>query len=224
VVRAVVFDFDGLILDTESAVYEAWAEVYRDHGQELSLEFWKGLIGFGSDRFDPIADLEARLDRRLDAAALLAGRRASERRLLEGMAPMPGVVAWRRDARRLGMGLGVASSSSRGWVTGHLANLGLDDWDCIRCGTDVTNAKPHPEVYLAVTDCLGCRPEDAIALEDSNPGLRAAKAAGLRCVVVPGPLTAGHDLGQADLVLESLEAAGLEEVLRRLGQRAGETR
>lgn len=221
-VRAVVFDFDGLILDTEGAVYEAWAEVYRNHGLELSLDFWKGIIGFGSTRFDPIADLETRLGRRLDAETLLAGRRASERRLLEGMGPMPGVVAWRRDARRLGMSLGVASGSSRGWVTGHLANLGLGGWDCIRCCTDVTRPKPDPEVYLAVTECLGCPPEEAIALEDSNPGLRAAKAAGLRCVAVPGPLTSGHDLSLADLVLPSLETAGLEEVLRRLGEPAAE--
>jgi HAD superfamily hydrolase (TIGR01509 family) len=215
VVQALVFDFDGLIIDTEVPVYQSWAELYERHGQRLSADFWSTIIGYGSDRFDPVAELERRLGRPLGPEAVRA-RRARQVELNAAQPILPGVLEWRREAIASGARLGVASSSGRAWVTGHLERLGLDGWDCVRCGDDVVRRKPDPDVYLAVLECIGARPRDAVAVEDSVVGVAAAKAAGLYCVAVPSSLTAGHDFGHADLTLRSLADLRFSELAARL--------
>jgi beta-phosphoglucomutase-like phosphatase (HAD superfamily) len=97
-------------------------------------------------------------------------------------------------------------------VAGHLDRLGLDGWACVRCRDDVEQPKPAPDLYLAATRCLGVAPAEAIAIEDSQSGVEAARAAGLHCVAVPSALTAGHDLSAADLVLDSLADATFSDV------------
>jgi HAD superfamily hydrolase (TIGR01509 family) len=213
--RGLVFDFDGLIIDTEGPVYESWADVYRRHGQELSLDFWKTIVGRGSNYFDPVAELERRLGRPLEGEAIRAERRTRTQELVEALPLLPGVLSWRAEARSRGVRLGVASSSGRGWVTGHLDRLGLRGWDCVRCLEDVQRPKPAPDLYLAVVDCLGLSPSQAIAIEDSVHGVEAAKAAGLYCVAVPSSLTGDHDLSRADLILSSLSEASFHEVAAR---------
>jgi len=217
VIRGLVFDFDGLILDTEVPVYRAWAEVYERHGHRLSEEFWTTIIGRGSTYFDPIAELEGRLGYELDREAVRAAKRLREMELVRQLEVLPGVVEWREEAAALGVVLGVASSSSRSWVLGHLERLGLDGWACVRCGDDVQDAKPAPDVYLAVLACMGVQPHEAIAVEDSGAGLRAAKEAGLYCVAVPNAMTAGHDFAPADRVLGSLAETSFREVAAAAG-------
>jgi HAD superfamily hydrolase (TIGR01509 family) len=130
---------------------------------------------------------------------------------------LPGVARLIREARASSLKLGVASSSTSEWVKGHLARLGiLEAFDCIRCRDDVVNAKPEPDLYLAVLDCLGVRASEAIAIEDSPNGVLAAKRAGLRCVAIPNSITAQLDLGQADLLLGSLDEVTLAQLLERL--------
>jgi HAD superfamily hydrolase (TIGR01509 family) len=220
-VRALVFDFDGLILDTEVPVYRAWAEVYERHGEQLSTDFWSTIIGYGNDHFDPMADLERRLGRPLDRGPLQDARRTRQMELTNALEVLPGVREWRGEAAAMGVSQGVASSSTRGWVAGHLERLGLDGWRCVRCGDDVSHTKPAPDLYLAVLDCLGVTAGEALAVEDSSVGVTAAKAAGLHCVAVPSALTAGHDFSQADLVLRSLGEMSFSEVVARLGARSG---
>lgn len=213
-VRAVVFDFDGLIVDTETPIYTAWSEVYRAHGEELSVARWASVIGHGPGYFDPICDLEDRLGRPLDRDAVQAVRRRRELELVASTTVQPGVRDWHRDARERGFALGVASSSSLDWVSGHLERIGLDGWRCIRCGDQVPRTKPAPDVYLAVVECIGVEPHEALAVEDSGPGTQAARAAGLRCVAVPSAMTASHDFSAADLRIPSLASVSLAEVLR----------
>ena len=131
----------------------------------------------------------------------------------------PGVRDYLDAARRLGLGLAVASSSSRRWVAGHLERLGLADrFDVLRCAEDVTRVKPHPDLYVAALKALGAAPVAAIALEDSPNGVLAAKRAGLFCVAVPNPLTAKLDLTAADILLASLDELPLPALLRRTGR------
>jgi HAD superfamily hydrolase (TIGR01509 family) len=215
-IRALVFDFDGLIIDTEVPVYRAWAEVYERHGERLPVESWATIIGYGLDGFDPLADLEARLGRSVEREAVQSARRLRQQELTLALQILPGVREWRQEAMELDVRLGVASSSSRAWVTGHLERLGLDGWDCVRCRDDVARTKPAPDLYLAVVDCLGVAPDEALAVEDSGVGVRAAKAAGLHCVAVPSALTGSHDFGPADLVLGSLAEASFADVASRL--------
>ena len=214
--KLIVFDFDGLILDTEAPVYDAWQEIYGEHGVTLPFEKWAECIGT-ADAFDPCADLEATVGRALDAAALEARHRARTDALIAGQAILPGVRDYVDAADRLGLALGVASSSSRRWVEGHLARLGLRErFQVIRCADDVPRVKPDPALYLAVLEATGVRPGEALALEDSPNGVLAAKRAGLTCVAVPNPLTARLDLAAADLRLGSLAEVPLPELLARL--------
>jgi len=215
-VKLIVFDFDGLILDTEAPVYDAWQEIYGEHGVTLPFEKWAECIGT-ADAFDPCADLEATVGRALDAAALEARHRARTDALIAGQAILPGVRDYVDAADRLGLALGVASSSGRRWVEGHLARLGLRErFQVIRCADDVPRVKPDPALYLAVLEATGVRSGEALALEDSPNGVLAAKRAGLTCVAVPNPLTAQLDLAAADFRLDSLAAVPLAELLARL--------
>ena len=215
-IRALVFDFDGLILDTEEPVYRSWLEVYREHGEELPFERWVETVGSTTIAFHPQHHLEERLGRSLtkDVLDRRIGRRTE---LILAQSLLPGVGQHIGSAKAMGLKLGVASSSTRDWVRGHLERLGiLDSFDCIRCRDDVTNAKPEPDLYIAVIDCLGVAASEAIAIEDSPNGVLAAKRAGLRCVAIPNSITEHLDLGHADLVLGSLADTTLADLLSKL--------
>ena len=216
-IRAVVFDFDGLILDTETPSLQAWQEIFAAHGAELTLRFWERVIGTaGVDVVGHLGDLTGR---ELDREELRARQRAREDELTAELAgPMPGVEARISEARRLGLPLGVASSSSERWVVGHLERLELRGaFDVLACaGSDPDRAKPEPVVYDEVCQGLGVEPASALALEDTPHGVAAAKAAGLACVAVPNDVTRTLDLSQADLVIDSLADHTLEELIGRL--------
>jgi HAD superfamily hydrolase (TIGR01509 family) len=215
-IQALVFDFDGLILDTEEPVYRSWLEVYREHGEELPFERWVEIVGSTTIAFHPQHHLEERLGRSLtrDVLDRRIGRRTE---LILAQSLLPGVGQHIESAKAMGLKLGVASSSTRDWVRGHLERLGiLDSFDCIRCRDDVTNAKPEPDLYIAVIDCLGVAASEAIAIEDSPNGVLAAKRAGLRCVAIPNSITEHLDLGRADLVLRSLADMTLADLITRL--------
>jgi HAD superfamily hydrolase (TIGR01509 family) len=215
-VKLLVFDFDGTILDTEAPVYDAWQEIYVEHGCSLAFEKWAECIGT-ADVFDPCVDLQTAVGRALDAAALTARHRTRTDALIAAQPVRPGIREYLAEAERLGLALGVASSSSRRWVEGHLARLGLRaPFQVIRCADDVPRVKPDPALYRAVVEAAGVRPEDTLALEDSPNGILAAKRAGLTCVAVPNPLTARLDLSGADLCLTSLADLPLAALLARL--------
>ena len=128
-----------------------------------------------------------------------AGSKAQKGRIL------PGVAEFIERARALGLALGVASSSPRSWVEGHLTHLLLrPHFTVIRCAEDVEHVKPAPDLYFAVTSALGVAPDQTIAIEDSPNGITAAKAAGLYCVSVPNAMTRNLSMDAADLVLVSL--------------------
>lgn len=215
-IRAIVFDFDGLILDTEEPVYRSWLEVYQAHGEDLPFERWVEIVGSTTAVFHPQHHLEERLGRPLPKEVLdrRIGRRTE---MILANALLPGVVQQVEAARARGLKLGVASSSTGEWVRGHLARLGmLDRFDCLRCRDDVAKAKPDPDLYIAVLECLGVPAQEAFAIEDSPNGVTAAKRAGLRCVAIPNTITASLDLSHADVVLGSLADVSLDELLGRI--------
>jgi len=218
VIRALVFDFDGLILDTEEPVYRSWLEVYQAHGEELPFERWVQTVGSTTTGFHPQHHLEERLGRPLPKEVLerRIGRRTE---MVLAQSVLPGVVQHLDAARDRGLKLGVASSSTREWVAGHLDRLGiLERFECLRCRDDVANAKPEPDLYVAVLECLGVSASEAIAIEDSPNGVAAAKRAGMWCVAVPNSITAGLDLSEADITLGSLAEVALGQLLAKFDQ------
>jgi HAD superfamily hydrolase (TIGR01509 family) len=215
-VKLLVFDFDGLILDTEVPEFESWQEIYRAHDARLELDVYAHCIGTGNV-FDPWAHLIDQIGRAVDRSELQPRRQERMHELIAAQEVRPGVCAYLDDAAALGLRLGVASSSSRQWVTGHLDRLRLiDRFHAIRCAEDVEQVKPDPALYRAVCDALGVDPRHAIAFEDSPNGILAAKRAGMRCVAVPNPLTASLDLSRADIRLDSLADVPLARLLERL--------
>jgi HAD superfamily hydrolase (TIGR01509 family) len=224
-IAAIIFDFDGLILDTELPGYRSWTEAFEGIGvPPLSAAEWSVQIGTVGP-LDPLAELAARAATAglaLEAAAIgrLDDRRRQRRdELLGAETVRPGVVAWIDAAAARGLALAVASSSPRDWVEAHLDRLGLlSRFGALACHGDHDRlaAKPEPDLYLEACQLLGVAPTAAVAVEDSPNGVRAAKAAGLACVAVPNDLTRLLDLDQADLVVESLAAVTLDEALEAL--------
>jgi len=217
-IRAVVFDFDGLVLDTEMPVYASWCEVFEAHGAAPpTIKEWSATIGT-ADAIDMFAWLVERADRPVDAAATDEIRRSRRDALLAREQIRPGVVSWLAEADDAGIGLAIASSSPAEWVAEHLGRIGLQDRFAFVATAGATlRAKPAPDTYLEACARLGVTPDDALAVEDSPHGIAAAKTAGLRCVTVPNMLTETLDLSAADLRLVSLAESTLAEVFERLG-------
>jgi len=217
--RALVFDFDGLLVETEGPVFHAWRGIYEDHGLELTLDEWAVTIG-RADHVDPMDELERRLGRPVDRDDVNRRRKARRDAMLEAQGACAGVPDILEDARRLGLAIGIASSSPPDWVESHLERLDLTGhFTYVSCFDGRCPAKPEPDLYLRALDGLGVRAGEAVAFEDSHNGLLAAKAAGIPCVVVPTEMTAHMDFELADLVVPKLGEPPLEEVLERIGAR-----
>jgi HAD superfamily hydrolase (TIGR01509 family) len=213
--RGLLFDFDGLIVDTETPSRASWQELYREHGHELPLDRWATLVGTvgGWDPFETLEELVGPVDR----VALRERRLARELELGEIEELRPGVLEYLEEAERRGLATAIVSSSSNWWIDRHLGRLErAEHFDAIVAANgDEERAKPRPTLYLEALDRLGLGAEEAVAFEDSPNGVRAAKAAGIACVAIPNPATSTLALDEADLVLESLADVPLPDLLER---------
>ena len=212
-VRGLLFDFDGLIVDTETPSLASWQELYREHGHELPLDRWATVIGT-IDAWDPFGHL-VELAGPLEREAVLGRRLERELALADIEELRPGVLDYLEGARERGLKAAIVSSSSRRWIDRHLIRLErAEHFDAIvTADHDPDRAKPRPTLYLEALERLALRPEEAIAFEDSPNGVRAAKAAGVFCVAVPNGVTASLGLGEADLVVPSLAELGFDELI-----------
>jgi HAD superfamily hydrolase (TIGR01509 family) len=210
-VKALIFDYDGLIVDSESPEFESWQKVYAEHGQSLDLKSWVHFIG-GTVVMDPKQDLEQRVGRSLDWKPIQELRLKHHHELMASKAILPGVATLMESARAQGWKVGVASSSSSSWVEGGLERFGLLRYvQTIRTRDRVQHLKPHPEPYLSALADLGSEAAGSFAFEDSKIGVASAKAAGLTVIAVPNDLTRLQDLSAADRILDSLEHFSLPE-------------
>jgi HAD superfamily hydrolase (TIGR01509 family) len=218
-VRAFLFDFDGLILDTELASRAGWELLYRQHGHELPADLWATLVGTHGD-WDPMAHLEELVGEPLERETLNERRHAHEIALIEAEELRPGIEEYLAAARRRGLKRAIVSSSSRRWVDTHLERLEQAvGWDAICTAEgDAERAKPSPALYLEALELLDVAASEAVAFEDSPNGVRAAREAGVFCVAVPNEVT--RDLGLeeagADLVLDSLADLPPDQLFSRL--------
>ncbi len=220
-IQALIFDFDGLILDTEVSSFQTWQEIYAEHNCDLPFDTWAVCIGGSAHTFDPCDYLEEQLGRPVPREELRLRRCQRHIALVETQSLLPGVQEYIRAAKRLGLKLGVASSSSHEWVDNHLARLGvLTYFDSIKCANDVKHSKPAPDLYLASLAALGVRADEAIALEDSPNGVLAAQRAGIFCIAIPNPITSRLSLSHADMRLHSLADISLEQLLEQVQQKA----
>lgn len=213
--RLLIFDFDGLVLDTESPELAAWQEVYRQRGVELPLARWYDCIGRRHAYFDPYTHLAQLTRRPVDRDAIRSFRKARRTEILATADLRPGVRDYLEQSRRMGLKRAIASSSTHEWVEGYLTRFGvLDAFDALVCAEDTTAHKPDPAPYLEALRRLEIHPEHAIALEDSPNGIAAARAAGIFTVAVPNDVTRHLSMAGANLVLHSLADMPLTQLLK----------
>jgi len=209
-IDAFVFDFDGLIVDTEWCEYISISEQFERYGQTYAVEHFQQFVGtawptgWTQELIDAVGEP-------LDAARLHADRRVRRDELLHATGVLPGVVELLDVAQAQGMALAVASSSTRDWVEPHLERLGLRErFAAVLTREDVEQAKPAPDLFAAAARALDVAAGRTIAFEDSFNGCTAAKAAGMICVVAPNRITMIQDFAHADLVVPSLAQLELE--------------
>ncbi|MDG2111267.1 MAG: HAD-IA family hydrolase [Actinomycetota bacterium] len=205
--HALIFDFDGTIVDTESPTHHSTAEIWRAHGLELDFEWW--VQGLGSHRKDAwIHELERLTGGPIDRVQLMEDRRRIKDQITDAQPVLPGVSELLAAAVDRGLPLAVGSSSEHEWVDRHLDRVGLmHRFDHVVCRDDVGGrAKPEPDVFLRAVELLGAHPDDVVVIEDSHNGVLAARAAGLRSVVVPNPLVGHLDFPEATMRLDTLDA------------------
>jgi putative hydrolase of the HAD superfamily len=217
--QGLIFDFDGLIVDTETARYYAWKEVIEAHGVELPLSFWQENIGLPREAFDPLELLERKAGKPVDREAVQRRKQAIFESRMGNESLRPGVREYIEEGQRRELKLAICSSSPRKWVVSNLARYGIDGvFDAMVTGSEASAIKPHPELYLRVLDMLSLPAKWCIAFEDSPKGVQSARAAGIFCVAVANSITAKTDLSAADVQLSSLAEMPLGELEKRFSR------
>jgi len=213
--RAIIFDFDGLIVDTETAIYQAWAELYQKFDQELLLSDYSQCVGSDfATSYDPQTALEERHGKPIEWDNVIPEKDERIRELLLAQDTRPGVRQLIEQISDAGLDRAVASSSTFNWVGGWLRKLGLDHhFPIVRCRDHVERIKPSPDLFLAAAEKLGVAPHEALVLEDSVNGLKAANAAGIPCVIVHNTVTSAGDFAGARNVFHSFEYLSLNDLV-----------
>ena len=213
-IQAVIFDLNGLIVDSETPEYLAWQAIHAQHGWPFPIESWRRNIGRNDSPFDPLARFRAPDSPMAPDAARALWREHHARLEPDFLRPLPGVVALLESVRAHRLRTAVASTSRRARVLELLGRLGLaDEFEAVAGGDEVPRAKPAPDVYRLAASRLEVAERACVALEDSESGVRAAKAAGMWCIAVPSALTRGMDFRTADLVVPSLLEVSVETIL-----------
>lgn len=214
-IRALVFDFDGLILDTETPLIDAYGDVHAAHQREFDRALFIRSVGHADYLFDPWKAF----GRDADRVTLEQEMQTYKNQRMLAQPILPGVIAMMDEAKSRGIPIALASNSGHEHCEGHLARIGLlDRFSFLACRGDTPSPKPEPDLYRLAVNRLGARPHEAIAFEDSHTGSLAAKRAGLWCVAIPNVSTAHHDLSHADLRIASMAEVTLGQLEERFGK------
>ena len=205
--KGIIFDFDGVLVDTEWAIYQSWVHLYAREGQEISIATYAPCLGAGYSHWDPAAHLEKLTGRKYDWDKETPARQAMLEADLERSGLMEGALDLLDWCAEQGIGLAVASSSSRRWVQGWLEKLGIyDRFAGVFTRTDGYPVKPNPALFEAAQQCLGLEKADCLIIEDSENGTIAAQNATIPCVAIPNRMTENSDFSRAAYRSASLRA------------------
>ncbi len=210
--KGIIFDFDGVLVDTEWAIYQSWVQLYAREGQEISIATYAPCLGAGYSHWDPASHLESLTGKKYDWDKETPARQAVLEADLERSGLMAGAADLLDWCEEQGIPLTVASSSSRRWVQGWLERLGIyHRFAGVFTRTDGYAVKPNPALFLAARECLALPKEDCLIIEDSENGTIAAQNAGIPCVAIPNRMTEHSDFSRA-----SHRHASLVELLQYL--------
>lgn len=217
--RALIFDFDGLILDTETPEVTVWQNIYQEHGFELPIEEWKKTVGgYGISTFDAAEHLALLSSGKVDSVSSNLRYRRESDAIIQASSILPGVMDLIHSAKSNGLKLAIGSSSPHSWVDAHTRRLGIYDlFDFIICQDDVEKGrtKPHPDIYLKVLEQLDVKNHEAVVFEDSPNGVLASRRAGIFVVAVPNGLTKQMNV-QGDLTVSSLAEISLQMLMEKM--------
>lgn len=203
--QAVIFDFDGLLVDTEYAIYSSWLRVFATSGHPLPLDLFNQCLGSGYTHWNPGDHLEKLTGQTFDWDAINARRQEEIVRDLEHAGLLPGAGELIRHLAEKGTPMGVASSSSHRWVDGWLNKLDIMPYfRTVVCRDDGLPVKPNPDLFLKAAENMGIPPADCLVLEDSQNGTTAAFHAGMPVISIPNRVTARADFSHASVILVSL--------------------
>ena len=218
--KALLFDFDGLILDTETPEYLVWKNLYQENGFEFPHGEWGRIIGGnGLTDFDAAVHLSRLSQGRLDSASLRARHSLESLAMIHSQSLMPGVAELLRDAKQHGLKLAIASSSEHAWVDTHAKRLGIFDlFDAVIAADDVGagRTKPNPDLFLTALNRLQVQKNEAMIFEDSPNGVKAANRAGVFVVAVPNHVTSLLSIEGANLTVKSLTDLSLNKLFELL--------
>ena len=227
-IQALIFDFDGLILDTETPEFRSWQNIYREYGFEFPSERWGSIVGGnGHSDFDAADHLSLLTQGRLDSDSLRTRNRLESDEIILAQGTLPGVSDYIHDAKRLRLKLAIASSSDAAWIHRHGTRLGvLEYFDDIVTRDDVGigRTKPNPDLFLLTLSRLKVPKEAAIVFEDSPNGVKAANNAGIFVVAIPNGVTSLLSLEEADLTLKSMSDLPLSQLLDKIESKHGRAR
>jgi putative hydrolase of the HAD superfamily len=202
---AVLFDFDGVLVDTEWAIYQAWLKTFQAHGHDLPLDIYTRCIGSDFATWSPKTHLEDLSGLDFDWHDLDTRRQDTIMAELVGEQTMTGTLPLLEKLRTSGIRRAVVSSSSHHWVDGWLDKLAFAHYfERVICRGDAAKIKPAPDLYLEAAKRLGLAPQDCLVIEDSLNGMHAAKAAGMTVWIVPNRVTSGLNFTPADRTFQSL--------------------
>lgn len=215
-IKAIIFDFDGTIIDTETAWYTAFREAYQEYGVDLTLEMYSQCIGTSLHTFNPYEYLKTTLHLPIDLEDFRRSVQARHAALMEAEDMRAGILGFLQEAHDRKLKIGLASSSPKDWVEHFLDKLKIRTYfDCLRTANDVKHVKPDPELYVQALECLGVTASQTVAIEDSPNGTTAAQAANIYCLTVPNAITRHLAFQQAANMAHSLEDVAFEDLLLR---------
>lgn len=216
-ITALLFDFDGVIVDTEVPTFQSWRDTYAEYGVDLALDDWLPAVGTGSSvsgAFDAVAHLESLIGYSLDREVVIAGRTQRKAELYERSPLLPGVHDRVAEARARDMKTAIVTRNREDRVRAMCERVGLDHtWHALICANEEP-MRDKAELYGHALVALDVAKTQALAFEDSPSGVRSAKQAGVSCAAVPNEITRAAAFETADLVLSSLAAHSLDEILR----------
>lgn len=216
-IKGLIFDFDGLILDTETPQFNTWNDIYKKHQLDFSISLWAKCLGTDHKEFDPLTNLEKEVNVNLNRDAIYEDFYKKALQTILSQPPLPGIVETLDAARSLGLKVGLASSGDRPWVQGHLTRLNLlNRFECVYTREDVERVKPDPELFQRAMKYLKIKPEETIVFEDSPNGILAARRAGCSCVAIPNEVSKQLDLSLASLSLKAINEIPLTELIKRI--------